>query len=142
MNSPITEYLEDAQGMVHHLGTAASRLEEAIPAARITRQRAKDACDALTAAEAEIAAELAMRAMAKEGPLAGLAASSKAYQYAMDDQLAKARAGTLRDLAWSASKAQAQAEAAAIELEQAQARFSATRHAADLLGAMLHATRI
>lgn len=140
--NPMTDYLEDAQSLLNHMGTVANTLEDAIATARTAKQRAADATKTLAAAESELAAELAVAAMAKEGPLAGIATSSKAYQAVMDAELARARAGRLSALDIAAKRAQADAEAATIELEQAQARFSACRHAADLLAAMLHAGRI
>lgn len=135
-------YLKDAEQVHRALPVVCERLQEAIYNARTTKTALKEAEDALKEGENALAAELAIQAMSKAGPLAGIATSSKTYQTITDAELARARAGQLSPLDIAVKRAAAEAERAAIELEQAQAQFSAVRHDADLLKAMLEATRL
>lgn len=93
-----------------------------------------DADRAVDVAEAN-AVVLAVAA-GKDGPLGSVAATSKAYGYAVTDLLAKdADAADAREALRSIKMALADAE---LQRKQAEARFSAVRYAARLKTEILH----
>lgn len=137
--NPYLDTIAEAEDLLTSLHDAAKRLQTAIAAERITRSRAQDAKETLAAAEAEIVVEAETLAQAGEGPLAKIAKTSKAYQYALDNMLHQARQTNLNHLYRDANRAIIEADNAAIELAQAQAMFSAMKHAAELKAAILKA---
>lgn len=139
MQHPLMQYLKDAEKTMADLQDVQGRMQLALHDSTVTKTALKDAEDALKEAEATVVAELTMAAMAKQGPLAGVATSSKAYASIVDAELVKARAGNLSRLDIAVKRATAAAEQCSIELAQAQAQFSAVRHMADLQSAMLNA---
>lgn len=136
---PLAALLAQATQLLDELHRAAARVENALAVEAIARARAKDAQETLDAAEAELVLEAVVLADAGDGALKGIAKTSKAYTYAIDNLLAQARAGALAHLADDARRLKIAADGAKSELDQAQARFSAVKHAADLAGNILRA---
>lgn len=137
--NPLAQAIEESEEVIDSLRKAADRLSHAIQMAAVAKARAQDAKESLSAAEAELVYEAQMLAQAKEGPLAGLATSSKGYSYALDKLLSEARQAGLSGLYNEANRYAIEADRAAIELQQAQTMFSALKHIADLKGSILRA---
>lgn len=135
---PFQTTIDEAEELIQRLNEAAHRLSVAIEEEKVSRAIAQDARESLEAAEAEIITENVMFAQAGEGPLAGIAKTSKAYQYAIDNMLAGARAGALAGLYHDKNRYALAYQNAQIELERAQVHFSACKRAADLKAAILN----
>ncbi|MFZ4659377.1 MAG: hypothetical protein ACOYNY_20345 [Caldilineaceae bacterium] len=135
----IRQLLSEGDRILSDLITADMDLSTALIDESMARRQLREAEQALNLAEAEIVSEAALQAKAKAGPLAGLAVSSDAYKMAVQLLVAKAHTGNLQRLAGKAKERQIAAEDAKVGLERAQVRFSAIRHASNLLAGMLQA---
>ena len=137
-------HIQDAQGILDQLPAAAARLGAAIEDDIMTKRQLSEANKALASAEAEVVMEAEYASQDKAGPLAGVAKTSKAYGYALDTLLTKERANgsAIGYAAKELRRLEAVADNAAIEREQATVQFSAVRHAADLMAAILKAASI
>lgn len=136
--NPLLSSIEASEDLLVSLDNAARRLERAIAAAAIAKAAERDAKETLSAQETEHAVELTVQAEAGEGALAGIAKTSKAWQYTLDKALADARRGELRQAAAIADQASMTAINADIELQSAQTQFRACLAAADLRTAILN----
>jgi hypothetical protein len=134
--------IEDAEGIRDQLLNQALIVQASIQMVKKARAAAKEAQDALAAAEAEYVTEAIARAESGDGPLAGIARTSKAFGYALDNLLNVARQNGLNYRAEIARAAQMDLMNAEIAYEQDMTKFSALRHAADLQAAMIHGTRV
>ncbi|MCB0112371.1 MAG: hypothetical protein KDE53_40885, partial [Caldilineaceae bacterium] len=94
----------------------------------------------LNLAEAEVITVAVIQSKAKVGPLAGIATTSDAYKAAVTRLLADAHQKDLNRPYLRYKERQIQADDRRVTLEQATARFSAIRHASNLLASMLQAT--
>lgn len=135
--NPLLAAIEAGEDLLVSLDNAVRRLERAIAADAIAKAAATDAKETLAAQEAETVVELAALADAGEGPLTGIARTSKAWQYALDKALADARRGELRQAAAIADQASVTAMNANIELQAAQTQFRGCLAAAELRTAIL-----
>lgn len=135
--NPLLATIDASEDLLVSLDNAARRLERAIAADAIAKAAATDAKETLAAQEAETVVELAALSDAGEGPLTGIAKTSKAWQYALDKALADARRGELRQAAAIADQASVTAMNANIELQAAQTQFRACLAAAELRTAIL-----
>lgn len=135
--NPLNTTIGEAEELITNLHDAARRLQNAIQLERVARARAQDAKETLSASEAELIHEATLLAQAKEGPLSGIATTSKAYGYAIEKLLSEARQTNLSALYHDANRLAIEADNAAIELEQAKVQFSACKHVADLKAAIL-----
>jgi hypothetical protein len=134
--------IEDGERIINQLMTQVDAVQASIERVKRARQMARECQEQLEMAEAEhVAAALAL-AETGSGPLQGIAKTSKAYQFALDNMLAQARQHSLRMEAEAAQTAQMELVNAEIVYDQEMARFSALRHAADLLASMIHGTRV
>lgn len=140
----IEMHIQDAEGILSQLTTAAARLGAAIEEDLMTKRQLSEANKALSAAESEIVMEAEYASQDKAGPLAGIAKTSKAYGFALDALLTKERANgsSVGFYAREVRRLEAVADNAAIEREQATVQFSAIRHAADLMAAILKAASL
>lgn len=136
--------IRDAEGLVNQLSVSAARLGAAIEEDIMTKRQLTEANKALAAAESEIIMEAEYASQDKTGPLAGIAKTSKAYGYALDTLLSQERANgsAVGYHAKEVRRLEVAADNAAIEREQAAVQFSAVRHAADLMAAILKAASL
>lgn len=137
-SNPLLDTISASEELLVSLDNAARRLERAIADDTITKAAAADARESLAQQEAEYVVELTVEAEAGQGPLAGIARTSKSWQYALDKALADVRRDGLRDYAATADKAAVNAMNTSIALQQAQAQFRACLAAAELRTAILN----
>lgn len=137
--NPLSQTVEEAEELVQELRQAADELAVRISTERQLASRLKEFKDALQAAEAELINEAVVKAQVKEGPLANIASTSKAFGYAVDKLLADARQSVLAELHEEVCEYTYRHEDASILLQQAQVIFAARKHAADLKAAILNA---
>ena len=133
--------ITEGEDIITALHTATAELCDAIESDVTIRRMLKEAEVDLSAAESEIITEANIAAQGKEGPLAGIATTSKAYTYALDNLLTFQRNnGHAVGYAYrEAQRLRIAADNAAIAKEQAQVKFSAVKHAADLKAAIIRA---
>ena len=128
--------IKEGEDIITALHNAAAELCTAIESDVTIRRMLKEAENDLASLEAEIVTDANIEAQGKEGPLAGIATTSKAYSYALDNLLSTHRNGSagrqVQDL-------RIQADNASIAAQQAQVKFSAVKHAADLKAAIIRA---
>jgi hypothetical protein len=136
--NPLLGTIEASEELLTTLDNAAQRLERALAAAAIAKAAERDAKETLAMHEAEHVVEWTGLAEVGEGPLVGVAKTSKAYQYALDNALAAARRNGLKQAAAVAYQASVTAMNAEIELQSAQTQFRACLAAADLRTAILN----
>ncbi len=141
----LQSYIQEADSLLNQLAEASNNLCLAIEEDTFARRALKEAESTLAGAEAEVVMDATFAAGAdKTGPLAGIAQSSKAYPIALESLLAKERANgsAVGYLAAETRRLQAAADGTAIDRQQAETRFSAIRHAADLMAQILRAASV
>lgn len=139
INSPLVATIEQAEDLLTNLRDSAALLQEAIERDAVARARAKDAAETLDAAEAELVTEAVALADLGDGALKGLARTSKAFQYAVDNLLHTARQTTLAHLYRDTQRLRLEADNARMALDRAQVHFTALRYACDLKAQILKA---
>lgn len=133
--------IHEGENIINALIAAAAELAAAIETETVVRRMLKEAEVDMSSAESEIIAEATVEAQAKEGPLAGIAVTSKAYSHALEVLLSKHRNnGHELGAIWQqVQRLRNDADNASIAREQAAVKFSATKHAADLKAAIIRA---
>ena len=142
IQNPLNATIEDAESIIAQLRTASDTLEAAIADERQWHANYREASDTYENAEAEELAEVVVMAQQKEGPLGGIAATSKAYDIALTKLKNDLRKGILAHLWGKAERIRRSYEQSQIELEQAQTRFNALRKIADIKTQVLRASTI
>ncbi len=141
--NPLTVQISDAEQLLNELRRTADLLSDAIGMQAVKYARLRSIEQAYTDAENEEVASAIVQAIAeKSGPLAGIAATSKAYDIALNALRARLRNDMLADMAADLDDARREYDDAQAEQRQAETEFSAARHAADLRAAMLKAASI
>lgn len=135
----VEQYVRDVEDLMTALQDAEGTLETAIARERLAFQRLQEVSRALKAHEAEAVMAASMEAAQKVGPLAGIAKTSKEYDFALTTLLQRERANGLAHLYADVERLTVEHVNAEIAREQAVTRFSAVRHASDLLAALLTA---
>ena len=139
--NPLNPTLDEAEQLLVELRQAADRLTDAVELEAVARARAKDAADNLESAVSEILlTDILLAETAKEGALAGIAKTSKAYDVAMSARRAALCSGQLAHLYADAARLRGEGDSARMALDTAQARFSAVKHACDLKAMILRAS--
>lgn len=133
--------IDEGESIINGLQTAAAELCSAIEAETAIRRMLKEAEADLSAAESEVITEATIAAQGKDGPLAGIATTSKAYGYALETLVSQHRNnGHGVGAAWrQVQRLRVDADNAAVLREQSSVRFSAYKHAADLKAAIIRA---
>jgi hypothetical protein len=134
--------IEDGERIRDMLLAQIDAVQSAIERVRRLRAATKELRDDLEMAETEHAAEAIALAESGDGPLAGIAKTSKAYQIALGNMLNKARQYELSTQARIAYRSQTDLINAEIVYEQEMAKFTALKHVADLQAAMINGTRV
>jgi hypothetical protein len=140
--NPLESTMREGEDIIARLGDAASRLSFAIADETECASLARDAASNYEVAETEALAEAIVNGIAKTGPLAGIATSSKAYDLALANLRGQLRDGALFDLARTVDRARAAHERAKVERTQAETEFAALRRVAELKAAILRAACI
>ena len=139
--NPLNPTLDEAEGLLAELRQAADRLADAVELEAVARSRAKDAAETLDAAVNDILlTDILLADTAKEGALAGIAKTSKAYDIALSARRASLCGGQLAHLYADAARLRTDADNARMALDKAQTQFSAVKHACDLKAMILRAS--
>ena len=132
MLNPLNQTVTTAENILNALGNASQQLQLSIENEAQKRRVAKEARQNYEALEADVVAETLMNANGK---------NAEARKAELDSALVKARTTGSLARAWSLMNATAyDAEDAKTGLDQATVQFSATKHASDLVAAMLRAS--
>lgn len=139
----LDQILTEAQASLTQLNQAAQRLQDAVDLEIRSKRDLTEAQTALSNAEAAVVFSLETQAQAKTGPLSGLAKTSPAYKAAITAYVAEASedGGPLSGLATDVAHFADHHMNAQIEREEAAVAFSAAKYGANLLAAMLNASR-
>lgn len=140
--NPLKTTIREGEDIIAQLLVASDTLESAIADERQWQTNYREALDAYESAETEELAEVVVMAQQKEGPLGGIAATSKAYDIALTKLKNDLRKGILAHLWSKAERIRRSYEQSQIELEQAQTRFNALRKIADIKTQVLRASTI
>lgn len=138
--NPLNTTIEEAEMIIAQLQTASDTLERAIADERQWHSNYRDALDAYETAELEELSEVIVMAQQKEGPLGGIAATSKAYDIALTKLKNDLRKGILAHLWTKAERVRRSYEQSQVELQQAETRFNALRKVADVKTQILRAS--
>lgn len=142
IQNPLNATIEDAESIIAQLRVASDTLEAAIADERQWHTNYRDALDAYESAETEELAEVVVMAQQKEGPLGGIAATSKAYDIALTKLKNDLRKGILAHLWGKADRIRRSYEQSQIELQQAESRFKALRVVAEVKTQILRASTL
>lgn len=133
----IADTIQEANDLLALIDRRLGELQHTIRRHAEAKSRLQEIQIAMDEAEAEMIIGWEIMAGEKSGPLAGIAKTSRAYGYAIENELAQARRQELSDIDIDLKRAQAAYEQAAIEFDQASAAFKAVRYAADLKASIL-----
>lgn len=139
-NNPLAKSVAEAETLLAELLTAAKTLAEANESYSRAKTAADAALETLVTAETELVVAAELQAQNGEGPLAGLAKTSKAYNAALAKVVNDARAGELAELHANVQRLAVVADEAAIAAQRATTLYSGYRHASDLKAAILKAS--
>lgn len=130
---------EKARQIANDFEFAVAELNNALDAEQKARQALRDAEAEQKGREAEMIANAALQAQDKQGPLANLATTSKAYTAALDALTWQYSKGAGKPLADAVRLARIDADVAAGNREKAATLFAALKHQALLYAAILNA---
>lgn len=140
--NPLAETIEDAESIILDIQDAAGNLNEAIRFEREAQTRYKDALDNYEMAENDELAESIVLATQKEGPLGGIATTSKAYDIALTKLKNDLRRGALLQMWSDLDRYRRALDEAKSNLAQAETRFAALRRICDVKAMVLRASTI
>lgn len=130
---------EKARQIANDFEFAVAELNNALDAEQKARQALRDAEAEQKGREAEMIANAALQAQDKQGPLANLATTSKAYAAALDALTWQYSKGAGKTLADAVRLARIDADVAAGNREKAATLFAALKHQSLLYAAILNA---
>lgn len=139
---PLAKVIEEGEAIVLQTLKAGDDLEYWIAEERTLYGHYKDALDNYEISETDYISEALIQAQLKEGPLANIATTSKAYDLALQKLKNDIRRDKLPQLWKQVDQLRRNYENAQIGLSQAQTRLSALRHVADLKANILRASTI
>ncbi len=142
IQNPLNTTIEEAESIIAQMQTASETLEAAIADERQWYSNYRDALDAYEVAELEELSEAVVMAQQKEGPLGGIAATSKAYDIVLSDLKNDLRKGVLAHLWTKAERIRRSYEQSQVELQQSETRFNALRKICDVKTQVLRASTI
>jgi hypothetical protein len=140
--NPLLASIEEAKRITAQLDEASEELQSCITDERTWFSRLKEAQDTYEMMENEIVGEVVIAAQLKEGPLANIATTSKAYDIALSRVKTEARNGALNKQWTALSNVRRGYEAAQIDLARAETRFKALMRMAELMNGILRASSI
>ena len=139
--NPLSATIQEGETIITQVMTAAERLQFAIRRETETYMALRNEQETYDLAEGESLSEVFALAALKEGPLAGIAKTSKEYDIALASLRGKLR-GTLFYLWERLDDARNAHERAKGERAQAETEFAAMRRVAELKTAILRAATI
>jgi len=142
IQNPLNTTIGEAESIIAQMQVASETLEAAIADERQWHSNYRDALDSYETAELEELSEVIVMAQQKEGPLGGIAATSKAYDIALTKLKNDLRKGILAHLWSKAERIRRSYEQSQVELQQAETRFNALRKIADVKTQVLRASTI
>ena len=140
--NPLAGTIRESEEIIARIDDTATELEAAIANERLWHGHYRDALDNYEMAETEELYEVIILATGKEGPLGGLATSSKAYEIALNNLKNGLRRGKLSDLWQAVDRLKRSYEMAQVELQQVETRFKALRTIAEIKAQVLRASLI
>lgn len=140
--NPLLATIEEAKRINAQVEEASDELMACIADERTWFARLKEAQETYDMMENEIVGEAIIAAQIKEGPLAGLATSSKAYDAVLSRIKTDARNGALSKQWAALGNTRRSYEASQIDLQRAEVRFKALMRMAELMGNILRASSI
>ena len=135
MEQNILKLVEDGLRLLDTLQRASTELSDAIGEEAGVKARYREAADYAKLQDALCVVDAEAAAADKQGPLAGIAKTSKAYDYALQVVIDEGRKG--KQLFSDVADLRAEVEAAEARREQAATKFSAAKAASNLLGHIL-----
>lgn len=140
--NPLANTITEGEEIISRLFNASDALEAAIADERHWHSNYRDALENYEVAETEKLADVVVMAQMKEGPLGGIATTSKAYDIALSNLKNDLRKGVLSQTWQAAERVRRNYEQSQVELEQCQTRFAALRKIADVKTQVLRASTI
>ncbi|MCC6457848.1 MAG: hypothetical protein IT328_23025 [Caldilineaceae bacterium] len=140
--NPLAKTIEEGEEIIEQIRTISDRLEACIADERTWYGHMKDAEAAYEAAELEELADALVLAQAKEGPLAGVAATSKAFDILLNNLKNKLRTGKLAREWQTFDRIRRSYDNSQIDLRQTETQFNALRKIADVKTQTLRASTI
>lgn len=140
--NPLAESIEEGNVLIERIQIASDHLQTCIAEERGWFAKLRESESAYEMAEMETVADLITQGQIKEGPLAGLATSSKAYDVVLNYERIKLRTGKLQRLWQSLEYVRRSYEQSQIALRQAETNFAALRKAVELKAAALRAASL
>lgn len=131
----IQQLVEDAQRLLGTLQRTGMELSDAIGEETGVKARYREAADYAKLQDALCVVDAEAAAAEKLGPLAGIAKTSKAYDYALQVVLDEGRKG--KQLFSDVADLRSEMEQAEARREQAATKFSAAKAASNLMGHIL-----
>lgn len=140
--NPLRTTVDEAEDILAQMQEVSDALCDAIRLERDAYARYKVAQDFYDDEENEALYEVIVLAQAKDGPLGGIASTSKSYDIALTKLKKDMRKGNLRELWIDVDRYRGAHEAAKNELTQCEVRFTALRKIVDLKTQVLRAATI
>jgi hypothetical protein len=140
--NPLAETISEGESLIERIRIASEHLESCIADERAWYANVKEAEATYEIAETEALAEAVILAQAKEGPLGGIAATSKAYDILLTKLKNDLRAGKLQRQWQSLERIRRSYELSLVDLRQAETQFASLRKAVELKAAVLRAAAL
>lgn len=140
--NPLAETIEEGNVIVERVQIAADELAAQIADERAWHANVREAEQNYEAAEMEALAEVIVQATLKEGPLAGIATSSKAYDIMLSNLKNQLRTTKLQRQWQSLERIRRSYELSQVDLRQAETQFAALRKVCELKTALVQAATI
>ena len=136
---PLKETIDNAEEILLSLQNQAMDVQARIKNEADAALRAREAEDILKRGEDEVKLEAMMAGKAKQGPLGGVATSSKAYTAILEGLVTEARSSTLKREYDAFCEARGRVEGCRTSLEMSRIYYSALRNMAALKSSILNA---
>lgn len=140
--NPLAETIEEGESILERIQSAADHYATCIATERQWHGSLREAEATYEIAEMEAVAETIAQGQIKEGPLAGLATSSKAYDAVLNYERIKLRTGKLSRQWQSLERVRHNYETSQVDLRQAETQFTAMRKVCELKAELVRAATL
>lgn len=140
--NPLAETISEGESIIERIRIASDHLQTCIADERAWYANVKEAEATYEMAETEALAEIVTLAQLKEGPLGGVAATSKAYDILLTNCKNQLRTGKLQRQWQSLERIRRSYELSQIDLRQAETQFATFQKAVELKAAILRAAAL
>lgn len=140
--NPLAESIAEGDALIERIQIAADDLAARIAEERGWFAKLREAESTYEMTETEALAEIVILATTKDGPLGGVAATSKAYDLLLANQRNQLRTGRLQRLWQSLEYVRRNYEQAQVAMRQAETNFAALRKAVELKASTLRAAAL